>query len=153
MAGESSLNLDTLFDFQEWRRINGDSFSLIDYIFVKSNTEVAIAYTKLFWPDLIEHEGGYFLNDFFDESTYLQWRKELGGNIYKIERVMNHIHIEDLFQNLEKVDQSSMLFLGKKISEMWSARLSTLYPSVEFYVTCEQEDYATILSFGQIEAP
>jgi hypothetical protein len=57
-----SLNADKLSDFQPGKKANGDDFSLWDYLFGAANIEIAIAFTKLFWPDLVEHEGGIFLS-------------------------------------------------------------------------------------------
>ncbi len=150
MLKENHLNLDKLPDFEKWRAINGESFSMFDYIFASSHVEIAIAYTKVFWPDFFEYKGGYFLKDIFDESIYQQWEEKLKGNISEIEKVINHLHIEDLFQDTESFSQQNILYLGSIIAEMWSARLSQLYPSVKFEVNCEQEDYVTVISFCQI---
>jgi len=56
----SKLNPDKLPDFQQWKKVKLDDFSLWDYLFGVAKVELAIAFTKLFWPDTIEHEGGIF---------------------------------------------------------------------------------------------
>ncbi|MEQ9357398.1 hypothetical protein [Coleofasciculus chthonoplastes] len=46
-----SLNTEKMSDFQQWKQINGDDFSLWDYLAGVSNIEVVLAFTKVFLPD------------------------------------------------------------------------------------------------------
>jgi len=55
-----SLNTDKMNDFQQWKQIDGDDFSLWDYLAGVSTIEVALAFTKVFLPDFVEHEGVFF---------------------------------------------------------------------------------------------
>lgn len=64
-----SLNADKLIDFQQWKKAKGDDFSLWDYLFGSANIEIAIAFTKLFWPDFVEHEGRFQVKCDRDEHT------------------------------------------------------------------------------------
>jgi len=72
-----SLKADKLSDFPQGKKANGDDFSLWDYLFGAANIEIAIAFTKLFWSDFIEHEGGIFLSEAFNSQIYEQWKIEL----------------------------------------------------------------------------
>ena len=78
---KTSLNTDRLIGFQEWKKTNGEDFSLWDYLFAVSNVEIAIAFSKLFWPDFVEYEDGIFLSEAFDKQTYKQWKDQLGNDI------------------------------------------------------------------------
>ncbi|EDX77041.1 hypothetical protein MC7420_178 [Coleofasciculus chthonoplastes PCC 7420] len=55
-----SLNTDKMSDFQQWKQANGDDFFLWDYLGGVANIEVALAFAKLFLPNVVEHEGGIF---------------------------------------------------------------------------------------------
>ncbi|MEQ8959682.1 MAG: hypothetical protein RLP02_17455 [Coleofasciculus sp. C2-GNP5-27] len=46
-----SLNTDKMSDFQQWKQINGNDFSLWDYLGGVANIELELAFTKLFLPD------------------------------------------------------------------------------------------------------
>ena len=61
-------------DFQQWKKANGDDFSIWDYLSGVTNVEVALAFTTLFWPDLVEHDGGIFLAEAFNQEIYEQWK-------------------------------------------------------------------------------
>jgi len=59
-------------DFQQWKQINGDDFSLWDYLAGVSNIEVALAFTKVFLSDFVEHEWDIFLSEAFNLEIYEQ---------------------------------------------------------------------------------
>jgi hypothetical protein len=44
-----SLNTDQLLDFQQWKKANGDDFSLWDYLFGVSNVEDENAVIVMFY--------------------------------------------------------------------------------------------------------
>ncbi|MEW6499549.1 MAG: hypothetical protein AB1589_44860 [Cyanobacteriota bacterium] len=143
-------NIDQLKNFQRWKQANGDDFSLWDYLFRASRAEVAIVFTKLFWPDFVEHEGGIFLSEAFDSKIYEQWKAQLGNDMPSIERVMNHQHIDDILQGADKVGAENLLYLGQAIAQMWESRLKLLYPYQRFQVVCNQDEYTVVVTFYQV---
>ncbi|MCC3518720.1 hypothetical protein [Microcoleus sp. PH2017_18_LLB_O_A] len=124
-----SLNADKLIDFQQWKKANGDDFSLWDYLFGSANIEIAIAFTKLFWPDFVEHEGGIFLSEAFNSQIYEQWKIELGNDVAAIEQVMNHQHVDDILPGAQNASSDNLLYLGQALAQMWESRLKSLYPT------------------------
>lgn len=135
-----SLKVDKLRDYQEWKKVNDDDFSLWDYLFGVANIEIALAFTKLFWPDFVEHEEGIFLAEVFNPEIYDRWKETLGNNPRAIEQAMNHIHIDDLLPGSENMDRENLFYLGKKLADMWSSRLEKLYPERIFKVSCQRDD-------------
>ncbi|MFB2833384.1 hypothetical protein [Floridanema evergladense] len=144
------LNPEQLIDFQQWKQANGDEFSLWDYLFGVANAEIAIAFTKLFLPDIIEHEGGIFLAQAFNKEIYEQWKAKLGNDITAIEKVMNHQHIDDLLPGTEKVGIDNLYYLGNALSQMWTSRLKSLYPERNFQISCDRDEYTVVVTFCQI---
>lgn len=147
-----SLNTDQLIDFQRWKKANSDDFSLWDYLFGVSSVEVALAFTKLFWPDFVEHEGGIFLSEAFNSQIYEQWKVQMGNDIASIERVMNHQHIDDILPGAENVSTENLFCLGQAIAQMWESRLNLLYPHRRFKVSCNQEDHTVVVMFYQVQS-
>lgn len=146
-----NLNLKKLKHFQEWKAINGESFSLLDYLSVVSSAEVAIAYTKIFSPDFIEYDGGVFLAEVFSAELYQQWKAKLGDDRSAIERVMNHIHLDDLFQGADKVGIENLAYLGEVLKQLWEYRLRSLYPNRSFQVLCnwDKAEETVVITFSQ----
>ena len=136
---QTELQIEQLQDFQLWKNANGDGFTLLDYLTGVANIEIAIAFTKLFWPDFVEYKGGIFLADGFAEQIYNEWHEKMGDNITAIEQVMNHTHISDLLPGSENVTFDNLLYLGQTISQMWESRLGKLYPDKHFLVRCESD--------------
>lgn len=147
-----SLNTEQILDFQQWKKANGDEFSLWDYLFGVSNIEIAIAFTKLFWPDIIEREGGIFLSEAFNPEIYEQWKAKFGNDITSIERVMNHQHIDDMLPGADKVGVDNLYYLGVAIAQMWQSRLKSVYPERRFEVCCDRDENTVIVMFYQIRA-
>ncbi len=147
-----SLNTEQLLDFQQWKKANGGDFSLWDYLFGVANVEIALAFTKLFLPDFIEHEGGIFLSEVFKQEIYEQWKAKLGNDITEIERVMNHQHIDDILSGTDKVGTDNLFYLGQCIKQMWESRLKLLYPDRRFEVCCNRDEYTVVVTFYQIRS-
>ena len=147
-----SLKAEQLLDFQQWKKVNGDDFSLWDYLFGVSNVEIAIAFTKLFWPDLIECEGGIFLAAAFNPEIYAQWKAKFGNDITSIERAINHQHVDDILPGAEQVGMDNLYYLGDAIAQMWQSRLKSLYPERRFEVCCNRDENAVIVMFYQLRA-
>ena len=97
----------------------------------------AIAFTDLFWPDFIEHDGCILRADRFDEANYQEWLKSTKGDRGAVEAVINHTHLTDLFahQDLQPT-REQLVKLGCILKEMWQAKLNRDFPSrcyVSFY--------------------
>lgn len=144
------LDIDQLKNFQRWKQANGDDFSLWDYLSRASRAEVAIAFTKLFWPDFIEHEGGVFLSEAFNVELYQQWKAHLGNDLVAIERVINHQHLDDILSGADKVGIKNLFYLGEVLVQMWESRLKSLYPDKDFEVICNQDENTVVVTFNQI---
>ncbi|MGK7900051.1 MAG: hypothetical protein AB4352_01305 [Hormoscilla sp.] len=146
----TNLHADKLPDFQQWKKVNNDDFSLWDYLFGVGSVELAIAFSKLFWPDTIEHEGGIFLSEAFDLQIYEQWKAKLGNDMTSIERVINHQHVDDILPGSQAVGMENILYLGKAIAQMWQSRLKVLYPQRSFEVNCDRVEHSVVVTFHQV---
>lgn len=147
IGSDKPLNPELLTDFQQWKQANDEDFSLWDYLSGVATVEMAIAFTKLFWPDFVEHEKGIFLAEAFDVQIYQDWKEKLGCDISAIERMMNHQHIDDLLPGADRVGIENLVYLGNAIATMWESRLQSLYPGREFQVNCDRDEYTVVVTF------
>jgi hypothetical protein len=150
LSKQISLDTDQLSEFQQWRKANGDDFSMWDYLFGVANVEVAIAFTSLFWPDIVEHEDGIFLAESFEAQIYQQWKGKFGNDIASIERVINHQHLDDILPGADKVGSENLFYLGRAIAQMWASRLESLYPNRRFEVCCDRDESTVVVTFYQV---
>ncbi|MEQ9666920.1 hypothetical protein [Coleofasciculus sp. G2-EDA-02] len=111
---------------------------------------MALAFTKLFLPDFVEHEEGIFLSEAFNLEIYEQWKAQLREDITAIEQVMNHQHIDDLLPDAESVGIDNLFYLGQVIKQMWANHLKSLYPQRSFKVSCDRDEYTVVVTFHQM---
>lgn len=62
---------------------------------------------------------------------------------------MNHVHLEDILPEAEKVEIENLFYLGQVLSQMWESRLKLLYPTRDFKRECNRDDSTVIVTFYQ----
>lgn len=97
----------------------------------------AIAYLTLFWPEFIEYEGCVFIGREPPE-TYQEWKEKFKGNVKSIEEMLNHHHLFDVF-GLKQGTPEQILFLGRKLKELWFLKLTRDYPDKKFIVELDKK--------------
>jgi hypothetical protein len=137
----------------EFCRLHPDG-SVWNWLNVVSDVSVAAAFGKLFWPDFVVHDGGIFLREFFSEETYKEWKAQPGMNTFAVERVMNHVHVADLFLNskLTPPDDSAISYLAAVLGKLWSLRALEDFGPNRVIVDLENDsdgDPVLIVSQGQ----
>ncbi len=66
----SSYDPDLLPTLREMRQTwTGPEISLWAFINIKASMELAYGFASLFWPELIEHQGGIFLAEGFKPAS------------------------------------------------------------------------------------
>src|SRR5262245_31035993 len=106
-ATKSAPNLKDLPDYQSWCAAN-PGFSLMDYAYHQLTPDLAVAVTKLFWPDFVLHEGGVFLAAAFDRQRFQEWKERLGGDLIAVQRMMNHFPLESLLGCFDQLSRENL---------------------------------------------
>ena len=129
---------DLIPELKEWN--NGAGIKLPDWISCIGDYEHLIGYAQILWPDFVEFDGGTFLASQFREENYGDWMKHCKKDRTKVEMVMNHVHILDLFPNIKNTPtEEVILFVGCLLRETWSAKLRTEFPSKSLTVSFPEE--------------
>ena len=127
---------DLIPALKEWRKHNGDSFSIEDWIVGEGDMSHAIGYLTLFWPQFVEYDDCVIIKSHFDANNFENWKKAEYVKVYsQIESVLNHIHILDLFGTEEKqseINYEQIKYLGDKICEIYKIKLKSLFPDKSF---------------------
>lgn len=111
------------------------------------NFELAIAFCELFWPEFMELDGCVFRAG-TQEEYYRIWLKTLKGNKTSVEAMINHMHILDCFANPEKEPiKEQVIHLGRKLQEIWAAKLARDFPDKEFVVSFPEDDVQDLLDY------
>lgn len=75
----------------------------------------------------------------FIPNKYYQDRTEY-------EAFCNHIHVNDLFPELEDFPQQS-LKLALRIMEVWEGKLKNDFPSMSFHIVLSHDEFGSVLRF------
>ena len=127
---------DLIPELESWGDLNGHPCEPSTWLCGVGSFDHAIAYTTLFWPEFVEHDGCVFIDDAPDIEDYKSWLKSTDGEKHRVESVLNHIHLADLFSG-GKPTVAQLEYLGEKIQRMWQAKANAEFPGrnvvVEFY--------------------
>lgn len=142
MAHEPDAQLTTLFpELRTWN--GGDGVSVSTWLSTFGSIPQAIAYSTLFCPEFVEHEG-CILSFGFEPQTSDDWIRSLGGDRTRAEMVINHVHISSLFFPGEVYTSEQMDYLGRVLKKMWTLKLQHDFPlsgvQVEFLWN-DRDDY------------
>jgi len=114
-----STILKKLSDFQQWRRSpDGEGITLLDYVGFVATPDLFFAFDQLFHPDLLVHDGNYYLASHFEPEIYREW-SERTNDVVEIQKVMNHVHISTVFQN-QSMDDDVAIAIARKLEVHWS---------------------------------
>ncbi len=113
---------------------DGNGISIDSWINGIGNFEHAIAYGHFFWPEFIEHDGCIFRKNVWNLQNYQAWLTKTRGDKTAIERVMNHLHLSDLYPNAAESTTAQKLYLAGLLKEIWECKLKRDFPDLEIQV-------------------
>jgi len=119
------------------------------WLYNTGGIEQALAYSELFWPEFIEHEGCILMDRVAD--SFRSWSDSL-RDPSKVEAMLNHRHICDLFER--ETSHDMMIALGRVLRDAWTLKLARDFPkrrfAVEFYDAPSQDPTDYQITFYQV---
>ena len=126
---------------------NGEGIDAEDWLSCMGNYELAVAYAEFFWPQFVEHDGCVFRGS-VNEKNYRDWIVSTKSHKTSVEAVMNHVHILDIFPDVEKPPSKEQIrYLGRKLKEMWKAKLLRDFPDKNITVSFHEDDSDDLLNY------
>lgn len=123
----------------EWLEACGGSRSLNVFDFIGQTVSVAraVAVGNLIWPRFEEVRGCVLLANRHAEASVDQWWDQLDGDRSRIESVLNHLHLWDVFPSDDDIDdREAFRDLARVMQAAWRSALASEYPDRTFEVTC-----------------
>ncbi len=144
----------------ELSRLHSDrdttNFGVFDFIGAFGSPLEAMAYTKLFWPELVQVDEMLLRSDVIedenDANCARQALQQSNGDLEKTERSFNRLEIPDGIFGKRASESSDAIDeqLAQTLVEMWEARLIQNFPDRKFSITLEKEsDGVMSLTFFQ----
>jgi hypothetical protein len=113
---------------------NGLGIDVDSWLSCNGSIQLAIAFSRLFWPQFTEHDG-CILRAGFSPKTYADFLATCEGDRTAVEAVMNHVHVFDLFPNATQMATGEQIqFLGRVLREIYSTKLAHDFPLRSFEV-------------------
>jgi len=128
--------------------------SLWDYLGEGGTFGHALAVLALCSPVLVEARGCVLLAERFDEASFATWWDESDGRVPEIERVINHVHLWDVFRDVDDVPEAELERFAQELAEVWRAVLARRLPGRTFVVDVSggPDEYGPTLTFFQAPA-
>jgi hypothetical protein len=139
--GNPHLDTSLLPIFQKYKGENESwipNFSIWSYLNLRADFDLAAAFSKLFWPDLVEADGCVFLSERYQPENFADWKERFNGDQQRIEAMINHVHVWDMFLNSPKdVDYPKQLhqYLAEVLAVCWKHALQEAFPDKKFVVS------------------
>ena len=155
MMRRTRIDPMTLPALKKWREQSPPSAEVWDYLGSQpGGLTTALTFAHLFWPEFVEVQGCVLLSRAYEQKTFDLWWQELSGDKRRIERVINHVHLHDVFtgdQDLElEVTNLALKELGEILVECWTCALAAQFPDRKFYVELrsEEQEYGPTIYFS-----
>lgn len=137
-----------------WReKISSSSdVTWLDYINYYVHPDTVAVVARLLFPAFVEHEGGVFFQERFTLSGFSTWKAQL-GEITAVEKIINHLHIYDIFALVDEIPESSFKGVANLMAQTVRLALRASFPDRQFYVyvSDSDQDYGPVLGFYSVE--
>ena len=127
--------------------------SVFDFIGQTLSVARALAVGSLIWPRFEEIRGCVLLADRDMAESVDRWWDQLDGDRSRIENVLNHVHLWDVFPSDDEFDDADAFRdLAQLMQAGWRSALAREYPHRAFDVTCsglgtDDPEYGPTLTF------
>ncbi|MCP4545392.1 MAG: hypothetical protein GY835_02860 [bacterium] len=140
-------------DVSDWVRSFDPPMRLVDVIGVKIGLSGTLAVAAVLWPEFVEVRGCVLLSWRYNATEFEGWWSQLAGDRTAIEDMVNHLHLWDVFPDVEDpLTERGLVELGQLMAESWRYALRSAYPDRDFLVSfdMEEEEYGPTVSFRSL---
>ena len=130
-------------ELKQWN--DGKGIDLDGFIGCVGRYDHALGYAAIFWPDFVVYEGCIFVR-LPDPANFRDWLAQFRGDLTETEKMINHLHIADMFVNSDYPPTREILrHLGTIVRDMWECRLRRDFPDRRINVQFFEGDSASLV--------
>jgi hypothetical protein len=146
MPKRTSVDYSLLIpELPDWN--NGKGIDVDSWLGCKGDFQLAIAFSRLFWPEFVEHEGCVLFAG-FSPAAYRDFLAACKGDRAAVESVMNHQHILDLFYHAaQTATAAQIVYLGKVLKDILTVKLRADFPRRTFTVEFDEGPFDDLLEY------
>ena len=151
--------LEDLAEISQWITAWSPQPSAMDFVSQNVSLAKALAVMRLVWPEFIEIRGCVLLSSQYSASAFEQWWETLDGDQVRIEQVMNHVHLWDVFgptlvaDGTNPAEEAALEELGRLMCRTFIAALAEGFPGRQFDVmySADPDEYGPTVSFWSVD--
>src|SRR5882724_9427403 len=107
---------------------DGKGIEIDSWLGCRGDFQLAIAFSRLFWPKFVEHDDCVLFEE-FSPKTYDDFFSSCRGDRSAVEAVMNHQHILDLFHHAsDDATADQLIYLGRVLKNIYTVKLKHDFP-------------------------
>lgn len=140
--------IDLLPDLCEWN--DGKGIKPEDWLCAVARSDQAVAFTELFWPKIVVHEGYVLRHDFSKQN--LRNGEDAGYTRRQIEAALNYNSLETFFRagdEIENVAEQRARYVCRVMMDMLDAKLRRDLPDRRCRVEFLDDDADFAVTFWQ----
>jgi hypothetical protein len=122
---------------ETWTGPNIEKTGLWSYNNFVGSVQLAYSFASLFWPDFVEVDGALILKEHYSPENFEHWREHFKGDLTGVEKMINHVHLEDLFMNGKgdyELDDRVWVTVMAVLEETWRASIKVRFPGENIVV-------------------
>lgn len=131
---------DNLRAFREWRSEFQPEPDAHAYLSQHLDISSAVIFARLLAPELVLVRGCVILKDAYDPENFERWWQTVNGDTVRIEAVLNHLHLWDVFEPDGEEDERALESLANLVARSWDLHASRVRPDRTFRVEV-MDDY------------
>lgn len=141
--------------FDAWRQSFDPAPDSLSYLSEHLTLTAAVLFADLMLPDLVEVRGCVLRRAAYDPAVFDEWWATEKGQVAAIERVINHLHLWDVFEPTDAGEEAALSWLAGRIAESWQRHGASLFPDHRFVaeVTDEYGPTVTFSTLGALDGP
>jgi hypothetical protein len=148
------FNMETpIKKYNNWKNQFTDTskVTVFEYISFNVHPEDVLIISSLFFPNLVEVNGAVFLEMQYSYNSYLSWLNHFGSDRQALEKMMNHVHMYDIFGHSNNVDDTVYEQVGMLLQIAWTKHFKSEYPDKNIVVDYwhGEDDYGPIVTVFQ----
>jgi hypothetical protein len=148
----SDFTAADLPEFRRWSEQFTPPMDTHDYVVHNVSVTSAAILSDLFFPRMIFVRGCILLADKYEESNFEEWWSTLGGSTEDVERVINHLHLWDLFEPDGPIEEQALELLAHRLATTWKCEAERQFPDHNVWVTVTDDYGPTMIMHSEPKA-
>lgn len=144
-----SQEFRALHQFQTWAQGFTPEPRPWDFLSNVSGASATIMATSLIYPRFLQVEGCTILEEQYDKQSFRTWFEHFNGDVANVERMINHLHLWDLFKpSKEEISDDIMRAFGSTLEITWALAAEAQFPgrNMQGSFDWEEVDYGPTIT-------